>query len=158
MSKQYRDDRTFADKAYRSTRLEASYTQGKIETMLAEIGITDVRVTKAGDDYTFEFLVRLQRGDSPRKVRINIPLTKIDGERDKKFQHRKDVLFRVLYYHLKDKFVAIKNGLKEFEEEFLADLVVVANGKETRLGDVIVPQYKQQLKTEKVAILSIKGE
>lgn len=148
----------FAEKAYKTTKLDASYTQGKITEMLQEIGITNIRVTQQGTDYTFEFLAKLQRGDAPRKVRINIPLVPELGEKERKLQRRKDAMFRILYYHLKDKFVAVSNGVKEFEEEFLADLVVVANGKEVRLGDMIVPQYKKQLKDSKIAILSIKSE
>lgn len=149
--------RTFAEKAYQTTQLDFGYTQSKINDMLNELGINDVRITQEGLDYTVEFIVRMRHGESPRKVRINVPFNSNLGESMKKEKRRKNAIFRVLYYHLKDKFVAVQNGLKEFEEEFLADLVIVANGKEQRLGDILVPKYKEMLKSSKVAVFSIKG-
>lgn len=148
--------KTFAEKAYKYTQIESGRTQSQITDMLNDIGITDVRVTQIGQDYQFEFYVKLRHDEAPRKVRIELPILTELGEKPRSFAKRKNVLFRVLYYHLKDKFVAISNGIKEFEEEFLADLVIVADGKEQRLGDIIVPQYKHQLKKGSVAILNIK--
>ena len=123
--------------------------------MLNDIGIHDIRITNENDDYSLEFMVKLKHNEFARKVRINIPFTTELRDTIRKKEQRKRVLFRILFYHLKDKFVAISNGLKEFEEEFLSDLVVIADGKERRLGDIIVPQYKHQLKTNKIAILNI---
>lgn len=147
--------KTFAEKAYKQTKVDYSLTQGKIVDMLNELNITNVRITQQGTDYSVEFLVRLQPNESFRKVRINVPFTSELGESISKQHKHKNQIFRVLYYHLKDKFVAVQNGLKEFEEEFLADLVIISNGKEQRLGDVIVPHYKSQLKEGKVAVLRI---
>ena len=148
-------NKTFAEKAYKHTAVDFHTTQGKIVDMLAEINIHDVRITQHGEDYSIEFLVKMQQLESPRKVRMNVPFFSELGEGIRKSQQRKNTIFRVLYHHLKDKFVAVSNGLKEFEEEFLADLVIISNGKEQRLGDVIVPRYKKQLKDQKVAVISI---
>lgn len=156
MSKEVK--KTFAEKAYKTTKLDSKYTEGKIEDMLAELGITDIRVTKIGSDYTFEFLVKLRHDESARKVRIQLPFNTELGEKQKSRERRENALFRVLYYHLKDKFVAVQNGLKEFEEEFLADLVVVSGGKEMRLGEILVPKYKAQLKNKKVAVLTVTND
>lgn len=155
MSKKKKVYRNFAEKAYKSTQLDHGYTEAKIRGMLMELGINDIRITQVGNDYHLEFLVKLQFNEAPRKVRIDIPFTPELEDTVKQKKRKKDALFRVAFYHLKDKFVAVYNGLKEFEEEFLADLVIVHEGREQRLGDVIVPKYKAQLKNSKVAILKI---
>lgn len=146
--------RNFAEKAYQTTEVDKEITQGQITKMLEQLGIENIRVTQQGNDYRIEFLVRLRHDESPRKVRIDVPFTPELEDKTIDITRKKNILFRVLYWHLKDKFVAVYNGLKEFEEEFLADLVIVHNGKEQRLGDVIVPKYKQQLKKGKVAVLA----
>lgn len=149
--------KNFAEKAYRYTHIQAGQTQEKLTTMLNEIGITDVRITQQGLDYTIEFIVRMKHGEAPRKVRMNVPFNTELGEDIRRQARRKDAIFRVLYWHIRDKFIAVQNGLKEFEEEFLADLVVMSKGQEIRLGDMLVPRYKEMLKDSKVAVFSIQS-
>lgn len=156
--KKNKNEIPFAEKAYKTTRLDYGYTQEKIVEMLKEIGIVDVRITQEGNDYVLDFLAKLRRNEAPRMIRINIPYTPELSETIKQKQQKKNVLFRVLFYHLKDKFVAINRGLKEFEEEFLADLVVEENGQLKRLGDILVPKYKKMLKEGEVAVFKINGE
>lgn len=139
---------SFAEKAYKHTKLDSAYTYNKIEQMLGELGIHDIRITKGKDTHTIEFIVRMYKDSHPSKVRINIPIP--ESVKDK------NVLYRVLYNHLKNRFVTIVNGLKDFEEEFLSDLVILHDGKEQRLGDILAPKYKSQLKNSNVVILSIK--
>ena len=148
----------FAEKAYTTTRLEFGQTQQQITTMLEEIGITKIRISKVGNDYQLEFIAKLRHNEASRMVRINIPYTPELEDTEKQKQHKQDVLFRVLFYHLKDKFVALNRGLKEFAEEFLADLVVEVGGKQQRLGDVLVPKYKEMLKAGNMAIFKINGK
>ena len=144
--------KTLVERAYKRTNLEASYSKGKIEKMLNELGITDIRFTQSGNDHQVEFMVRMQFNEFPRKVRINIP---VDEMIKKNKEQTSNFLFRVLYHHLKEKFVAIKSGLKEFEEEFLADIVIMHEGKEMRLGDVLTPRIKNQLKNSPITVLSL---
>jgi hypothetical protein len=150
-------NKTFAEKAYTTTRLDVSYTEEKIIEMLKEIGITEVRFFREGNDYSVEFMARLRRDEFPRTVKINIPYTPDLDKTEKQKEQQKKTLFRVLFYHLKDKFIAINRGLKEFEEEFLADLVVEVDGERKRLGEVLVPKYKKMLKAREVAVFKIKG-
>jgi len=147
--------KSFAEKAYKTTRLDYGYTQTKIQEMLGEIGINNVRITKLENEYKVEFIVKLFRDQAPRKVMINIPLDEVEKESSKKRSKRVDALFRVLYYHLKNRFVAIQNGLREFDEEFASDIVVIVNGKEQRLGDIIVPEIKRQLKASEKVVLKL---
>jgi hypothetical protein len=153
-----KNDIPFTEKAYMTTRLDYGYTQEKIVEMLKEIGIQEVRIVQEGNDYVLDFMAKMRKNEAPRMVRINIPYTPELTETLKQKQHKKNVLFRVLFYHLKDKFVAINRGLKEFEEEFLADLVVQEGGQLKRLGDIIVPKYKKMLKDGDVAVFKINGK
>ena len=126
--------------------------------MMNEIGINDVRITQVGNDFMLEFMAKMRHNEQPRLVRINIPFTPELEDTEKQKKRKKNVLFRVLFYHLKDKFVAISRGLREFEEEFLPDLVVQHNGKQERLGDILVPKYKKMLQKGSVAIFRINEE
>lgn len=148
-------NKSFAEKAYQSTKLDFGYTQSKIQNMLNEVGITNVRITQIGDEYTVEFIVRLRHSEAPRKVRINVPYITESGDSLKKKANKKNALFRVLFYHLKNRFVAVSNGLREFDEEFAQDIVVTVNGKEQRLGDILVPEIKRQLRTNDKVVLKI---
>ena len=48
--------------------------------------------------------------------------------------------------HLKAKFVAIGNGLTEFEAEFMAHLVITdKTGKSTTMAEALLPQYEKNL-------------
>jgi len=135
--------KTFAEKAYKLTKVDAEYTQTKIEEMLEQLGITSMSTSRIGGDYVVEFLVNLYHGQAPRKVRINVPID--DGDDELSRKRLKDAIFRVLFYNLKNRFVTVTNGLKEFEEEFAMDMVVNINGHEQRLGDILVPAVKAQL-------------
>lgn len=139
------------ERAYKYTELEAGQSKEKIEQMLNEIGITEIRFTQTNGMHQIEFMVKMQANEYPRKVRINVPVDLDDDDKER----TKKRLFRVLYHHLKDKFVAIRSGLKEFEEEFLADIVIMHEGKEMRLGDVLTPQIKAKLKNSPIAVLSL---
>lgn len=149
------NNKTFAEKAYQTTMVEYSKTQEKIIDMLHELGIMNTRITQSGNDYVVEFLVALQKGESQRKVRINVPVYYESWMSQKRKNKERDKVFRVLLYNLKNRFVSVSNRLREFEEEFLSDLIIVNNGKEMRVGDLIAPRYKEMLKNGKVAVLHI---
>ena len=149
--------KTFAERAYKNTHVDADYTQIQITKMLEQLGITNIRITREGTDYSIEFIVRMRHDENPRKIRMTVPFNTELGEDEMSEEQRKNAIFRVLYWQLKSKFVSVQNNLKELEEEFLADLVISHNGREVRLGDIITPRYKEQLKHEKIAVFSIKS-
>lgn len=144
--------KTFAEKAYQRTSLEASKTQEKIEMMLADLNINNVRFTKLGLNYTVEFLAYPDQANNARKVQIKIPIE--DTEKKGKMRN-KDQIYRVLYHNLKNRFVSVVNGLKEFDEEFLSDLVIMHQGKEMRIGDVIAPEYRRLIQGSKVPVMHL---
>jgi hypothetical protein len=147
--------RTFADKAYTTTTVEYQDTQAKITKMLESLNINGVRFTKYDGDWKIEFIVFLKEGEQPRKVQIKVP---IDFNYDEKYMsedQKINQLFRVAYHNLKNRFVSVTNGLKEFEDEFLSDLVIMHEGKEVRIGDILAPQYKKLIKDSSVPILHL---
>lgn len=153
--KYMKSKKTFAEKAYSTTQVEYSKTQVRIIDMLHELGIMNTRITQSGDDYVVEFLVSLRENEGARKVRINVPVVYEDWMSPKRREKERDKVFRVLYYNLKNRFVSVVNHLREFEEEFLNDLVIMNKGKEIRIGDLIAPKYKEMLKTGKVAVMHL---
>lgn len=151
--------KNFAEKAYQKTNVKASDSQDQITKKLNELGITDIRFTQSGSDHICEFLVKLQHQEYPRKVKINIPLNKdLDDSFKQKYQNDKNILFRVLFHNLKNRFVSIQNGLREFDEEFMSDICLIINGKEQRLGDIVIPQIKAQLKQSDKILLNITNQ
>lgn len=150
-----KDKRTFAEKAYSTTQVDYSQTQVRIIDMLHELGIMNTRITQSGNDYVVEFLVALRENEGARKVRINVPVNYEDWMTPKRRERERDKTFRVLFYNLKNRFVSVTNHLREFEEEFLSDLVIMNNGKEMRVGDLIAPKYKEMLKDGKVAVMHL---
>lgn len=148
----------FAEKAYKSTQIDFNQTQGKITTMLEELNINKVRFTKDGSDYQIEFIVKLSNEEAPSKVRVLLPFPSELGETSKQEIQRRNKLFRVAFYHLKNRFVAVANHVREFHEEFAMDIVVTVNGVEQRLGDMVVPEIRRQLKLDDRVILSINPE
>lgn len=153
--KNKKDKRTFAEKAYSTTQVEYSQTQARIIDMLHSLGIMNTRITQSGDDYVVEFLVAMRPDENPRKVRINVPVNYEEWMKPKRRLRERDKTFRVLFYNLKNRFVSVSNHLREFEEEFLSDLVIMNKGVEMRVGDLIAPRYKEMLKTGKVAVMHL---
>jgi hypothetical protein len=147
--------KTFAEKAYQTTQLDFGYTQQRITDMLNELGIDQTQITQDGTDYKVVFMVKLRPNEAPRKIMINVPVLTDLGETQKQRNRKKNAIFRVLFYHLKNRFVAVSNGLREFDEEFMTDIVVVVNGVEQRLGDMVVPEIKRQLKQDSRVVLKI---
>ena len=145
--------KTFAEKAYSTTAVDSDITQGRIQMMLEDLNINESRFTKVGDDYILEFIMRLDEHGEARKVKINIPIETDSSLSMQETKQLKNKAFRVLYYNLKNKFVSITNSLKTIEEEFLADLCITVDGKEMRIGDIILPQYKKSLEQGKVKMI-----
>jgi hypothetical protein len=147
--------KTFAEKAYSTTQVEYSKTQAKIIDMLHELGIVDTRITQSGDDYIVEFLVALRENEGARNVRINVPVIYEHWMSPKRREHERDKVFRVLFYNLKNRFVSVVNHLREFEEEFLNDLVIMNHGVEMRIGDIVAPQYKELIKSSSIPVMHL---
>ena len=91
--------------------------------MLNELGIFDIRFTNLKDKFVLKFLVTLEDGQKPRAVRISSPLQTITDNEAKRTKEL-NITHRMLVAHIKAKFLAIGRGLTQFEQEFMAHLVI----------------------------------
>ncbi|MFA5112662.1 MAG: hypothetical protein WC529_00015 [Candidatus Margulisiibacteriota bacterium] len=142
-------------KAYKTTTVNWAKSQTAIVKMLNQRGIYQTRFTNAENRFAIEFLAKLPDQEKPVGVRIlvpiivNFPKTR-SGNIEKKYEQELNRLHRILFYHLKAKFVAIDNGLTEFMEEFMPHLIISdGRGNSSTLGQVLLPQYKEQIESGK---------
>lgn len=133
--------------AYKGTDVHWSKSQTQIYKMLNELGIYDVRFTNVKDRFVLEFLVTLAEGEKPRAVRIVSPV-KYTGDDEAKRTRELNITHRMLVAHIKAKFVAIGRGLTEFEQEFMAHLVITdSHGNSRTMGEALLPQYKESIES-----------
>jgi len=141
--------KSWANRAYKTTQVNWARTQAAIYKMLGELGIYQIRFTNLKDKFVLEFLVELEEEQKPRAVRIVVPI-KYKGDDEIKRKKELNIVHRVLFNHLKAKFVAIQAGLTEFEEEFMAHLLITdSKGNSSTIGDLMLPQYKKAIESGK---------
>ena len=129
-------------KSYKNTSVNWAKTQTAIVKMLNQLGIYQTRFTNMEDKFAIEFLSPVKGHEKPVGVRLLVPIT-YKGDDEKKRQQELNRLHRVLFYHLKAKFVAIESGLTEFMEEFMPHLIIMdKRGNSTTMAQVLLPQYK----------------
>jgi len=133
--------------AYKKTQVNWSITQSQIYKMLGELGIYQIRFTNLKDKFALEFLIEMGEGIKPRAVRIVVPL-KYAGEDEDRRTKELNSIHRILLAHLKAKFIAIGTGLTEFEQEFMAHLVITdKHGNSTTMGEQLLPQYHKNIES-----------
>jgi len=133
-------------KAYRGTKIVWAKTQTKIVKLLNSKKIFETRFTNLQDKFVLEF--RVTDKEKPIAIRIIVPLKTQSTEN--KQQQELNQMHRVLFHHLKAKFIAIECGLTEFMEEFMPHLIIMdKNGNSTTMGQTLLPQYKESLESGK---------
>lgn len=132
--------------AYKGTNVHWARSQAKIMQMLNDIGITQIRFTSLEDRFVLEFMVKFDEKSVPRAIRIITPIkTRINDDPAKRNKEL-NIIHRILLNHLRAKFIAIGNGLTEFEQEFMSHLVVTdKTGKSATMGELLLPQYEKNL-------------
>jgi hypothetical protein len=131
--------------AYKGTDVHWARTQAEIYKKLGEMGIYEIRFTNLRDKFALEFLVTIEEAMKPRAVRIVIPL-KYTGEDETRRTKELNLVHRILLNHLKAKFLAIGTGLAEFEQEFMAHLIITDKAGNSRtMGEMLLPEYKKQI-------------
>lgn len=140
-------------KAYKGTTVNWAKSQTQITKLLNSMGIYESRFTNLQNKFALEFnvveskKVLFKLGVSKGiTVRIVVPFNNpLD---DKKREKELNQLHRVLFYHLKAKFIAIESGLTEFMEEFMPHLVIMdKRGNSTTMGQALLPQYKKAIES-----------
>lgn len=131
--------------SYKGTKVNWAKSQTAIVKMLNSHGIYQTRFTNLEDKFAVEFMAQVHENEKPVGVRILVPM-KYKGGDDKKREQELNILHRILFFHLKAKFIAIENNLTEFMEEFMPHLIIMdKSGNSTTLGQTILPQYKKSL-------------
>jgi len=134
------------ENAYKSTSVYWGKSQSDIMKMLAQVGINEVRFTSLPDRFVLEFMAKIDENSVPKAVRIITPIRTPVEENPDKRNKELNIIHRILLNHLKAKFVAIGNGLTEFEQEFMSHLVITDKaGKSTTMGEMLLPQYEKNL-------------
>ena len=133
--------------AYKNTSVYWAKSQSDIMKMLGQLGINQIRFTSMPDRFVLEFMAKLDEKSIPKAVRIITPLRTKQGEENENQRNQElNIIHRILLNHLKAKFVAIGNGLTEFEAEFMAHLVITDKaGKSTTMAEALLPQYEKNL-------------
>lgn len=133
------------ENAYKNTSVNWAKSQQAIMKILNDVGIEQIRFTNLPDRHVLEFAVK-EEGKVPRGVRIVTPLVSKESDDPIKRNRELNVIHRVLFNHLKAKFIAIESGLAEFEQEFMANLIITdKNGNSTTLGEKMLPQYEKHI-------------
>ena len=140
-------------KTYQGTTVNWAKSQTQIVKLLNSKGIYENRFTNLEDKFVLEFRVQESKKLMFKigvvngiTVRIVVPFSQFSD--DKKRERELNRLHRVLFYHIKAKFVAIESGLTEFMEEFMPHLVIMdRTGNSTTLGQSLLPQYKKSLES-----------
>lgn len=133
--------------AYNGTDVHWAKSQSQIYKMLNELGIYDIRFTNLKDKFALEFLIQISQDEKPRAVRIVSPL-KYSGDDENKRTKELNITHRILLAHIKAKFVAIGCGLTEFEQEFMAHLLITdKSGNSRTMGEALLPQYRQSIES-----------
>src|SRR4051812_16121110 len=98
--------------AYAGTSVHWSQSQTGIVRLLNQRGIHEIRFTNLKEQFVLEFRATK---DMPQAVAIRIAVPILySGDNEDKRGKLLNRLHRVLFYHLKAKFVAIDNELTEF--------------------------------------------
>lgn len=136
---------SWIENAYKTTDVYWAKSQASILKMLEQVGISETRFTSLSDRFILEFMAQIDERSIPKAVRIIVPLHYTSADPEKRNKEL-NIIHRILLNHLKAKFVAIGNGLTEFEQEFMSHLVITDKaGNSTTMGEALLPQYEQNL-------------
>jgi len=138
--------------AYKTTSVYWAKSQSNIMKMLGSIGVDQIRFTSMPDRMVLEFVMQ-EEGKIPMGVRIVTPLKTKSADEIKRNKELNTV-HRILLNHLKAKFLAVGAGLTEFEQEFMAHLLVKGkDGHDTTIGEQLLPQYHKHIEGKEGPLL-----
>lgn len=131
---------------YQETQVSVGKSQDAIQKMLYKFGAH--RVSFASQNVPFRAIgvqwtmPAVDGSEVPFSMYWRVIVPTIKKRRNSKpdferFQQQEQVAMRTLYHSLKSKLLAIQEGLRSFEFEFLADYQIERNGQVASLGDLI---------------------
>lgn len=132
---------------YATTKIDARKSQADIDTLLDKYGITDVQWTRQGDQIVLRFVtdVEIDRDSRRMGFQFNPPLFTLERKTWNKEKGSYDILnlpnlaqsMRLLHDYLKTKLAAVSWGLRPFEEEFLAEVVIQGPNGPMRFAELV---------------------
>lgn len=144
-------------KAFTGTDVHWSKSQTQISKLLNELDIFSIRFTNMKDRSVLEFVVQVNENEKPRAVRISNFIT--DPEDESRREKQFNIVHRMLLAYLRAKFIAIGRDLKEFEQEFMSDLIVTdKSGRSVTMGEMMLPQYRQALESGESREFNLLGD
>ena len=150
---------SWIENAYKGTNVYWGKSQADIMTMLQQIGIEQIRFTSMPDRFVLEFMAKIDERSIPKAVRIITPLRTNTKDNPDARNKELNIVHRIMLNHLKAKFVAIGKGLTEFEQEFMAHLVITdKQGKSTTMAEALLPQYEKNLIDKTIPQFNLLGD
>lgn len=133
--------------SYKQTTVNFLKSQQYISKLLLKHGIEDLQFTQTRKKIGFKFLYPQDNIKMGVLLTLNLPETT-----DKKKQEQiTNQYWRALYYYLKSKLEAVEFGIREFIEEFFADLIIkqLPGGQDLTIRDSVIPQLQDAIKHNK---------
>lgn len=130
-------------KAYEGTKISYVKSQEEIIKLLKKNNISQTRFTNFDNGFAIEFVWEHPVTKKPIGFKLLIHTTK--GLTEDRAEQEIRRLYRVLFYHLKSKFVAIEAGLTEMLEEFLPYVVMISNTGTSTAGELFIPKFEEKL-------------
>jgi len=130
--------------SYKRTSVNFLKSQQYISKLLLKHGIEDLQFTQTRKKIGFKFLYPQDNIKLGVLITLNLPEIS-----DKKKQEQIiNQYWRALYYYLKSKLEAVEFGIREFIEEFFADLIIkqLLGGQDLTVRDQIIPQLDKAIK------------
>jgi hypothetical protein len=133
---------------YAGTEVSPDKSRSQIDQLLRDFGASGVQWTTLWDKARVEIQFGIEHDGKKVVVKIIAPtFTATHTSWNSKLGRNETVAapnwaqsFRLLFYYLKAKLEQVTYGLREFEEEFLADTVVLTPGGEAqRVADFVLP-------------------
>lgn len=132
---------------YQDTAVDKGKTKAAIEKLFREYGVSGVQWTEnyQTNEVSLRFMVEAEVGGIRRNLGLEVkpPLLLNKHKSYNPRTGRTETInapnyaqsYRLLYYWLKAKLEAVSYGLSSIEKEFLSQVVVKINGRDTTVGD-----------------------
>jgi hypothetical protein len=132
---------------YGNTKADPDRTVMQIGKLLQSYGVTNFQWTNLEGGKQLKFLLEPGEGKRPIGIRVTPPAFVAKRKTWNPEKGRHEVIeapnwaqsLRLLYYWLKVKLESVAYGLREAEEEWLADTLIVVDGREQTVGELLRP-------------------
>lgn len=133
---------------YKGTTIPPERTKAEIEKLLKKHGVQDIQWTTFKGETMLRFLWKVTVKGVEKEIMFEFKppviqakkrvFSRTDQRNIKAIVQLEATAYRLLFWYLKNKLVAVEFGLESMEKEFLSHAVVsLPNGQETTIGESI---------------------